>query len=190
MPEPLSSRRRLLLDTAVHVVATSGLRGLTHRAVDRAAGLPEGTCSAYLRTRLALVTALGEHVAGRLNADVQALGDGAIACAGDTEQVTALTSALFLRWLDAHDVLVARFELAMEAARDPALAGVLAGWRDRLVAVVEGMLAAGGHDRARAPFVVAALDGVLLGALAQDHDERRRYVEDGVALVLSTMADA
>jgi DNA-binding transcriptional regulator YbjK len=185
-----STRRRLLLDTAVHVVATSGLRGLTHRAVDRAAGLPEGTCSAYLRTRLALVSAVGEHVAGKLDADVRGLGDDAAACAGDHERVVALTSRLFLRWLESHEVLVARFELAMEATRDPALAAVLAGWRDQLVGVVEGMLDAGGHDRGRAPFVVAALDGVLLGALARAPRDRRRYVEAGVALVLSTMAEA
>ena len=43
---------------------TQGLRGLTHRAVDRRAGLPEGSCSAYLRTRRALQGALTEHVAG------------------------------------------------------------------------------------------------------------------------------
>ena len=34
-----------------------GLRGLTHRAVDAEAGLPEGSCSAYMRTRVALLTA-------------------------------------------------------------------------------------------------------------------------------------
>src|SRR6476659_5673967 len=123
MPEPaLSPRMELLLTAALHVVAEHGLRGLTHRAVDRAAGLPEGTCSAYLRTRLALVTAVGEHVAGQLNADVRTLGDDAAACAGDRERVVALTSRLFLRWLESHEVLVARFELALEATRDPALA--------------------------------------------------------------------
>ena len=184
-----STRRRLLLDTAVHVVATSGLRGLTHRAVDRAAGLPEGTCSAYLRTRLALVSAVGEHVAGLLEEDVQALRDDVARCIGDQERVTSLTSHLFLRWLDAHEVLATRFELALEAARDPALAQVLSGWRERLVDVVESMLATGGHDRSRARYVVAALDGVLLGALARAPRDRRRYVEAGVALVLSTMAE-
>ena len=42
-----SPRRRQLLDAALHVIADEGLRGLTHRAVDRRAGLPEGTCSAF-----------------------------------------------------------------------------------------------------------------------------------------------
>ena len=37
---PLSPRRRQLLEAALHVIADEGLRGLTHRAVDRRAGLP------------------------------------------------------------------------------------------------------------------------------------------------------
>ena len=43
--DQLSPRRRLLVNAAIEVVAANGLRGLTHRAVDREAGLPEGSCS-------------------------------------------------------------------------------------------------------------------------------------------------
>ena len=39
---PLSPRMELLLTAALHVVAEHGLRGLTHRAVDRAGGPPRG----------------------------------------------------------------------------------------------------------------------------------------------------
>ena len=55
---PRAGRRAELLEAAVDVVAEAGLRGLTHRAVDARAGLPEGTCSAYLRSRSALLVAL------------------------------------------------------------------------------------------------------------------------------------
>ena len=58
-----AERRSTLLDAAVEVVTSSGLRGLTHRAVDARAGLAEGTTSAYFRTRLALLSALCDHVA-------------------------------------------------------------------------------------------------------------------------------
>ena len=77
---PLSPRRRQLVEAALHVVAEHGLRGLTHRAVDRRAGLPEGSCSAYLRTRRALQGALTEHVAGTLAADVDLLTEDLRAC--------------------------------------------------------------------------------------------------------------
>jgi Tetracyclin repressor-like, C-terminal domain len=43
-------------DAAIAVLADHGGRGLTHRAVDQAAGLPPGTTSNYARTREALLT--------------------------------------------------------------------------------------------------------------------------------------
>ena len=76
-------RRRQLLDAALHVIADDGLKGLTHRAVDRRAGLPEGSCSAYLRTRNALQAALTEYVAGALLADVDALAEQMRDCGPD-----------------------------------------------------------------------------------------------------------
>ena len=41
------SRRALIADAAISTLARDGMRGLTHRAVDRAAGLPEGSASYY-----------------------------------------------------------------------------------------------------------------------------------------------
>src|SRR3546814_15847020 len=57
----------------MEVVAENGLRGLTHRAVDRKAGLPEGSCSGSLRTRSALQGALASFVAARREDDVRRL---------------------------------------------------------------------------------------------------------------------
>ncbi|MFD6115461.1 hypothetical protein ACFWG0_35965 [Streptomyces yangpuensis] len=42
-----SDRRTLLADSAIDVLADEGIRGLTHRAVDRKAAMPPGTTSAY-----------------------------------------------------------------------------------------------------------------------------------------------
>src|ERR1700755_62750 len=70
-----SARMELLLRAAVHVVAEQGLRGLTHRAVDRQAGLPEGSCSAYLRTREALLDGVTEYVAEHVKAHCRELAD-------------------------------------------------------------------------------------------------------------------
>ena len=41
----VSARRTLLLDAGLDLVGTAGLRGLTHRAVDAATGLPDGSTS-------------------------------------------------------------------------------------------------------------------------------------------------
>ena len=144
-PAALTPRRRELLEAALHVVADDGLRGLTHRAVDRRAGLPEGTTSAYLRTRQALQLAVTEYVAATLAADVDRLGADLAECDGDETQALPATLALFERWLDDRELILAKLELSMEAPRNPAVAEVLAAWRSRLVGVVDGILAPSGQ---------------------------------------------
>src|SRR6478735_952842 len=137
---PLSPRRRQLLDAALHVVADEGLRGLTHRAVDRRAGLPEGSCSAYFRTRRALQTALTEYVVGALAADVTALAEELRGCSGDSDRAVELTTGLFVRWLDERELLRAKLELSLEGPRDPELAPLLAASRTQLVCVVAAIM--------------------------------------------------
>jgi DNA-binding transcriptional regulator YbjK len=58
-------RRERLLDAAIELVGVQGLTGLTHRAVDAAAGVPTGTTSNYWRTRKALLDALADRVVAR-----------------------------------------------------------------------------------------------------------------------------
>ena len=58
-------RKDLITDAAIALVAEQGMRGLTHRAVDRRAGLPEGSTSAYFRTRKALVEGFVERLASQ-----------------------------------------------------------------------------------------------------------------------------
>ena len=114
----------------MHVIADEGLRGLTHRAVDRRAGLPEGTCSAYFRTRQALQLAVTEYVAATLAADVDALAAELSTAPATRTRAVALTLALFERWLDERELIVAKLELSLEAPRNPAVAEALAGLAD------------------------------------------------------------
>jgi Tetracyclin repressor-like, C-terminal domain len=60
-------------DAAIAVLADHGGRGLTHRAVDQAAGLPSGTTSNYARTREALLTLALTRI-GELDATEGAAG--------------------------------------------------------------------------------------------------------------------
>jgi DNA-binding transcriptional regulator YbjK len=183
-----SPRRRRLLDAALHVLADEGLKGLTHRAVDRRAGLPEGSCSAYLRTRRALQAALAEDVAERLLADVDRLADD-LSAATEPDGVGAAI-ALFQRWLEQRELLVARLELTMAASRDPELAGLLAAQRGRLVELVERIMTATGkeHGAARAEALVASYDGVLLAALLKPAAEREGFLARSMDLLGSGLA--
>ncbi|WP_330228130.1 TetR family transcriptional regulator [Nocardia sp. NBC_00508] len=67
-----SDRRVLLVDTAIDLIATKGIRALTHRALDTALDLPAGSCSYYFRTRRALLEAIADRIAERSRADFTA----------------------------------------------------------------------------------------------------------------------
>lgn len=185
----LSPRLRLLLDAALHVVADQGLRGLTHRAVDRQAELPEGSCSAYLRTRKALLGALTEYVAGSLAADCHQLAVDVQDCPGDADRPIELTMRLFQRWVEERELLLAKLELSMEASRDPELADLLAGYRTRLVDTVDGIMAGRGHlhSKERAEALVSSFDGILLAALLKPRADRGAFLEQSLGLLMRSL---
>ncbi|SEB46063.1 DNA-binding transcriptional regulator YbjK [Nocardioides exalbidus] len=184
--EELSPRRREILAAATTVLAQQGNRGLTHRAVDREAGLAEGSSSAYFRTREALIGSLGDFVADRLAADVQALGVRLASCPGDHERAVVEVSKLFSRWLEQPDLLAARLELTVAATRDPRLAERFTQWRDDLVAMVREVLSSAGKGGGgAAETLVAALDGVLLASLLLPARRRRAFVDDSVEQLLT-----
>ncbi|WP_346387555.1 hypothetical protein [Nocardioides sp.] len=182
----MSPRRHQLLDAALHVVADRGLRGLTHRAVDREAGLPEGSCSAYLRTRQALQVALTEYVASTLAADVDELAEQLVGCAGPDERAVGLAIALFERWLHERELLVAKLELSLEASRNPELAALLGSWRARLVDVVSQIMSRHGREHSvdRAEALVAAYDGILFAAMLKPARARRTFLSRSLALTM------
>ena len=187
----LSPRRRQLVEAALHVVAKHGLRGLTHRAVDRRAGLPQGSCSAYLPTRRALQGALAEHVAGTLADDVALLTEDLRACPPGDDRGVELTGRLFRRWLDERELLLARVELSLEASRDPELAVLLETWRARLVTAVAGLMAARGrrHSDARAEALVASFDGILFAALLKPERRQRAFLERSLDLLMTAFTE-
>ena len=189
-PVPLSPRRRQLLDAALQVAADEGLRGLTHRAVDRRAGLPQGSCSAYLRTRKALQAALTEYVAGALAADVAALAEELEDCPETGDRAVELAMRLFLRWLDERELLVAKLEVSLEASREPELAGLLAEWRARLVEEVDRIMVARGMAQStdRAETLVASFDGILFAALLKPQRERQDFLERSLTLLMGSLA--
>jgi hypothetical protein len=96
-----------------------------------------------------------------------------------------------LRWLQERDVLLARLELELAAARDAELAAVLTDWRTRLVGVVAAMASERGLGDAaqRAEALVASADGVLLAALVRPARGRRAFVTSSLERLLGGLAD-
>jgi DNA-binding transcriptional regulator YbjK len=181
----LTGRRAELAAAALTVVADGGLRALTHRAVDGAAGVPVGTTSAYLRTRAALLAALAEHVASTLVAGVEEL-TAHLGPDADAEEVVDRTSALLREWVGQPDLVLVRAELLLEAIRSAELRTVFLSWRERLVSLVTGVAEAKCVPDAagRSEAVVSALEGILTGALLQPAPHRADHVEDMVATIL------
>lgn len=192
----LTPRRRRLLDAAVTVVGTAGLRGLTHRAVDREAGMPEGTASVSYRTRLALLSALTERIGDQLAQEVAdlsaALPDRRDGEETPLEPVIEGATGLLASWVAEPHRLVCMVELTMETVRTPALRPAFERWRTRLVDLVEDLVSrkvrTQVQPRVHAEAVVAALEGVLTSALSQPPERREEYLRTTVAVLLRAMA--
>ena len=168
-------RRDALADAAIAVLADAGMRGLTHRAVDAAAGLAEGTSSYYFRTRAALLQACVDRLAALTLAEVPRGGGPS-----DVEGLVDASVAIVGRWLTADRArLVARWELALESTRRPELGTALrtAGGRirERVAATLHGLGIA--DPERRADDLVAGLDGLAFDQLAGAGPDR-----DGSAL--------
>ena len=165
-------RRAEILDGALVVLAGHGMRGLTHRAVDAAAGVPAGSTSYYFRSRAALVAGcvqrLLEHdLAQDVPAAEAAVPDG----------VDGLVDALVgigvrMATAERHRTL-ARYELSLAGVREPELQAELIRGGDvlrRRGAALLGRL--GATDPAVAAAEVAAVvDGLVYTALVRGPED-------------------
>ncbi|MGH4018728.1 MAG: TetR/AcrR family transcriptional regulator [Pseudonocardiaceae bacterium] len=165
----MPDRRTEILDGALHVLAERGMRGLTHRAVDAATGIPAGSTSYYFRTRSALVTGC---VARLLEIDL-AFDAPAAEGAGTDALVDGLTGICVQMATAQRHRTLARYELSLAATRDPEVRTALVGGGDTIRTVLAGTLAAFGavEPDVAAAEVAAALDGMMFTALVRGpHD--------------------
>ncbi len=120
-----AERRRALCDAAIQLLADDGAKGLSHLKVDRKAGVPDGTTSFYFRTREALLRAVAERLAERDLADLQSVVDSSDG-RGENPSPSRLSQVVIQAGTEPQlSRTRARYELTMQAARDPALAAIL-----------------------------------------------------------------
>ncbi|KUL37315.1 hypothetical protein ADL22_21845 [Streptomyces sp. NRRL F-4489] len=158
-----STRRQQVADAAITTLAGEGMRGLTHRAVDRAAGLPQGSCSYYFRTRQALLQAAVERLVEVDAADLAA-HPALLGRSPDPAELAEAAADIVRHWTTrAGDRMAARYELMLEARRRPGLQAALDTARDHYHRLAETALAAAGAtDPARqAQVFIACLDGLV-----------------------------
>ena len=157
-----TSRRSELADAAIATLARDGSRGLTHRAVDRAAGVPEGSTSFYFRSRLDLLRGAVRRLAELDAAEIPTLPqtngrDFAVAFTGVVEHLLT----------DGRDRQLARYQLSFEAARQPELRESIAASAAGIRAVVAERFAALDvrDPQERAQDFLVLVDGLLFNQL-------------------------
>ncbi|WP_205718338.1 TetR/AcrR family transcriptional regulator [Actinomadura sp. WMMA1423] len=157
-----STRATLVAEAAITLLAERGMRGLTHRAVDEAAGLPPGSTSNVARSRAALLELALARLTELERRTIAGLGrDG-----GDLAE--ALARFLHGALHEDRQRTLARYELALEATRRPELRAIYdAIGRDIRRATVSVMAAAGSTDPDRhGHALVAFMEGVMFDAVA------------------------
>ncbi|TLM84237.1 TetR/AcrR family transcriptional regulator [Pseudarthrobacter sp. NamE5] len=163
----MPDRRAQLLDAALGLVAGKGMKGLTHRAVDAAAGFAEGTTSNYYRNRTALVDAVLDRL---LELDAELLRNTAPAGPpADIAELSGQLAAMVLVLAGKH-AGITRARMALSLDRPEA---VTAG-HHLLVGGLEHTLAAMGMPdaAARARDVADYGDGLMLHLLTVRRDEQ------------------
>ncbi|MGW6906111.1 TetR/AcrR family transcriptional regulator [Streptomyces sp. NPDC054940] len=161
------ARADLVADTALALLAERGMRGLTHRAVDEAAGLPQGSTSNLARTRQALLELAVRRLAHR-EARVLSLEELPDPRDGLDSLVAGLALATHRALTQGRELTLARYELALEATRRPELRAYFdatgARFRDQLTALVTAM---GSTDPTRHVLsLVAWADGLMFSCVA------------------------
>lgn len=163
---PVTDKRTAVLDAAIDLLGTEGLRALTHRGVDAAAGVPAGSTSNYFRTRSALVEGVLDRLLERDRVDVGALAGAAPPCDARELEDLLYRYVMFATGPDAVRTR-ARFAMFVEAMAVPELRAGVETRRSELRGRIAALLATAGgeHAESAARILLDYLDGVILHRL-------------------------
>ena len=121
------ARREVILNGVIELLATRGLEGVTHRAVDEIAGLPQGSSTYYFPKKATLLIAAAQHLAQILEKDCDELqvGFAETAAKQGLDAAVAYVARELVAYADkSRQLFLARMELTMASARREDLAGV------------------------------------------------------------------
>ena len=127
MSSSKQARRVIILDTVIKLLASRGLEGVTHRAIDEAAGLPQGSSTYYFPKKAQLLVETSRHLAELLEKDCDDLQVGfaeTVAKQGVDAAVDYVAREVVSYADNARDLFLARMELTLASARREELADV------------------------------------------------------------------
>ncbi|QEU96712.1 TetR/AcrR family transcriptional regulator [Streptomyces kanamyceticus] len=182
-----SDRRTLLADAALDVLADEGMRGLTHRAVDRKAALPPGTTSAYFRTRAALLTGLVTRLVQRDQTELRTMAEELPPLRTAEELVDGMVALTRQRLTgEGRRRSLARYACTIESVRDAELREILVPRENPGREAVRTFLAAHGATDVenRTHTLLTCIDGLVFDRLVSGGEVRREALEGLVAAAL------
>jgi TetR/AcrR family transcriptional regulator, regulator of biofilm formation and stress response len=148
-------RREELVDAAVRVVARDGVAAVTHRAVAAEAGVPKSAATYHfdsLDTLLVAALRTGTEQFVR-----------ALPASGEHHDLDRLLEMLVVFVREHRDLIVARYELYLLAARRPGLRPAV----EYYLGVLTELIAPHARDASGARGAVAAFDGYVLQSLVR-----------------------
>ena len=162
------SRKDVVTDSAIAVVAEQGVRGLTHRAVDALAELPVGSTSNVYRTRDALITGIMERI-GELNSQqLERLPDQV---RGSSKTVEAVAVDFCMNWLTTDRN---RFYTMIMLSLDPALPSEAVAAKQKNLARIDDFVVRFGQvDAETAGKISSSVMGMMVSELMCGTAERR-----------------
>lgn len=166
------TRKEKAADAAIEVIAENGMRGLTHRAVDARAGLPDGSTSSCFRTRLALQCGVLDRLVERQEAMLEQWP--AVSWRPDTpedrDEIVERVADL-LEWLlgEGREQSQVRLEMYLDAVRRPELHPYMEKASGRFLDFAVTSLREGGiaDAESKGRLILAQLDGILFDALSR-----------------------
>jgi DNA-binding transcriptional regulator YbjK len=180
--------RGRLLDAALSIVGSQGLRALTHRRIEDKAGVARGSARYHLGTNDQIVAATLEHAVKRDTRIHEAVlaKVGFEALAGSTTSLPKILAALVSPYLENPEALRARYELLLEATRRPSLEAEAQRWRAQFVSTAELALTAAGQadPHTVAVLLVACGDGLVFDALITGRTNAPELAERAAAAIL------
>jgi len=162
-------RHALLVSAAADLLEEQGWTALTHRGLVAASGVPLASMTYYFDGVEDLVAQAAAELArrhlDRAGANVQALPRRRTSAA----RAAGTVVELLVGPDPSPQALIGYYERYLRASRSPRLRELVTGWNTDLLALVADALERSGRpaDRTQLRLLVAALDGLLVTALAE-----------------------
>jgi DNA-binding transcriptional regulator YbjK len=170
-----TTRKALLLDAGVHIVAEFGATALTHRAVAKGAQVSLASVTYHFPSSEALRSATYEYAGSRIGQELARL---VLETASNIEALPDICADFAARLVTDYRInTMTVFEMIVAAGHDPQLSPVTKLLNERLAKLLEPYLG----SNVAAKTVSAAIQGLVLTAIAIGRPNSRKWLRSSVS---------